>query len=294
MKGGVSLCDTIKVEPQSCYASSDKLMSDNINDIKTEDFAQQDPLHCFVSSTGSFSEHEDTEAKIEQAKEANQDILNNLFKCSMCYEQFKSQTNCTVHETHCEDNSFEISNMTDGNLSGLKTNKMQHPLKHEMCKETLKTVPTFTVHARAYAEGSFKCQSCDKTFRYLSALTVHTKSHSEERPYICDVCQKGFKQLGNLNLHKKSHLDERPYSCDICDKVFTLLHVLNSHKRTHRDERPYKCKLCQKTYRQQSGLVHHKRTHSVDRPNRCDVCGKAFKQLSILKVSNLYYNLCIL
>lgn len=44
---------------------------------------------------------------------------------------------------------------------------------------------------------------CEKAFNQKSALQVHMKKHTGERPYKCDYCAMGFTQKSNMKLHMK-------------------------------------------------------------------------------------------
>ncbi|PNJ62521.1 LOW QUALITY PROTEIN: SALL1 isoform 1 [Pongo abelii] len=55
--------------------------------------------------------------------------------------------------------------------------------------------------------GKFKntaCDICGKTFACQSALDIHYRSHTKERPFIC-VCNRGFSTKGNLKQHMLTH-----------------------------------------------------------------------------------------
>ncbi|KFP33770.1 Zinc finger protein 236, partial [Colius striatus] len=47
------------------------------------------------------------------------------------------------------------------------------------------------------------CTLCEKAFNQKSALQVHMKKHTGERPYKCDYCAMGFTQKSNMKLHMK-------------------------------------------------------------------------------------------
>ncbi|XP_051546300.1 sal-like protein 1 [Myxocyprinus asiaticus] len=56
--------------------------------------------------------------------------------------------------------------------------------------------------------GSLKnniCDICNKTFACQSALDIHYRSHTKERPFVCTACNRGFSTKGNLKQHMLTH-----------------------------------------------------------------------------------------
>ena len=52
---------------------------------------------------------------------------------------------------------------------------------------------------------STTCNVCFKTFACRSALDIHYRSHTKERPYKCDLCDRGFSTRGNMRQHMLTH-----------------------------------------------------------------------------------------
>ena len=42
------------------------------------------------------------------------------------------------------------------------------------------------------ARGNTTCHICFKVFACNSALEIHIRSHTKERPFKCKVCDRGF------------------------------------------------------------------------------------------------------
>lgn len=50
--------------------------------------------------------------------------------------------------------------------------------------------------------GNTTCNICFKTFACHSALEIHYRSHTKERPYKCTICERGFSTKVNIVNHK--------------------------------------------------------------------------------------------
>ncbi|XP_041712539.1 sal-like protein 4 [Coregonus clupeaformis] len=56
-----------------------------------------------------------------------------------------------------------------------------------------------------------KCKYCWKTFGNDSALQIHLRSHTGERPFKCNICGNRFTTKGNLKVHFQRHKEKYPY-----------------------------------------------------------------------------------
>uniref|UniRef100_A0A672HRQ6 Spalt-like transcription factor 2 n=2 Tax=Salarias fasciatus TaxID=181472 RepID=A0A672HRQ6_SALFA len=54
------------------------------------------------------------------------------------------------------------------------------------------------------------CRFCGKIFSSDSALQIHLRSHTGERPYQCPVCLSRFTTRGNLKVHFLRHREQNP------------------------------------------------------------------------------------
>ncbi|XP_037119679.1 sal-like protein 3b [Syngnathus acus] len=82
-----------------------------------------------------------------------------------------------------------------------------------------------------------QCVLCKRVLSCPSALKMHYRIHTGERPFKCKVCGRAFTTRGNLKTHLGLHRENPPlqvlHSCPICQKRFTNAVILQQHIRMH-------------------------------------------------------------
>jgi uncharacterized Zn-finger protein len=92
------------------------------------------------------------------------------------------------------------------------------------CKQSGSRVPEYNMSSgeqSVVGENVCYCDICGLTFKCMSKIISHMRTHTGEKPYACEVCKKAFSRRSKVTEHMRTHTGEKPYACEVCKKAFT-------------------------------------------------------------------------
>ena len=119
------------------------------------------------------------------------------------YEQNKSLN------SDCNSNQFNHDGVAYNPLSSLamlqNSSKIRSNPSEVLAKQNLDAIES--------EESLLKhvCRFCQKIFGSDSALQIHLRSHTGERPFKCNICANRFSTKGNLKVHFVRHKEKYPH-----------------------------------------------------------------------------------
>ena len=117
------------------------------------------------------------------------------FKCDLCDKAFTTRGNMKQHIlTHKSD---------DLQWSGGEKQIIQPPLPSP---PNSTSELSQNIDEMKKSGGRHQCSVCLKYFSSASAVQIHFRTHTGDRPFKCNVCGKAFTTKGNLKVHMGTHM----------------------------------------------------------------------------------------
>jgi uncharacterized Zn-finger protein len=142
-----------------------------------------------------------------------------FYSCKFCSMKFLTEDKCKSHEMKHENEEAErpFACMEEDCCA---TFKSPHHLKSHMT----------AIHKSGEIERKFSCEICGDRFLSKALLNAHLRTHESESIFICKFCDKKFKKLSNLKIHSITiHHTDAIYVCTDCSSRFKFLHDLKTH-----------------------------------------------------------------
>ena len=214
--------------------------------------------HLCIVCDGRFSTKESFYAHKQNHTERN------LYSCTECERHMTSQ--CALYR-HMNIHASKFTCTECGKCCHSSNSLAAHRQSHCVKKP-----------------HTFECSVCTQQFTRSSHLTVHSRIHSGEKPYVCYVCEKAFSQCGHLQGHMAVHMADKHHKCSVCNRRFSRAADLRLHIRcVHDNRRPYQCHCCGRRFKINRELKQHALTHTGTKPYSCGHCSDQFTRLIELK-----------
>ena len=140
------------------------------------------------------------------------------------------------------------------------------------CGKVYHTGKKLTDHINQEHSGEqtiFACPFCTQPFNQYSEYLQHLGEH-KDRVIRCRLCNKEFKTITRLRVHTKTHVNQ----CPFCSENFLTPQSLQVHVTENHETDPgaveRQCSLCEFTSDSISELAQH--NQSVHRPYSCNIC----------------------
>ncbi|XP_032517877.2 zinc finger protein 135-like [Danaus plexippus] len=161
------------------------------------------------------------------------------------------------------------------------------PIQCVICGLMASSPSAMEIHMRTHTgEKPFMCMACNTKFPTKGSLKRHNETYhlARERKFTCETCGSSFFRKNDIITHMRVHTDERPYVCQYCSKRFRQVASRNRHQIVHTGEKPYACPICDKKFAHKSLVTKHQSVHSDEKKYTCHLCSKSMKSRTALNV----------
>ncbi|XP_047465777.1 zinc finger protein 132-like [Mugil cephalus] len=212
-----------------------------------------------------YSPSADASSKEPKSPEGNKSMIEGPFYCPHCSVEFKCKQTFRFHLRNICYNEQQVDPE--------KPEDVKHCFRCDECDKAFKYKSTLDSHKQTH--NPLYCEVCMKLVRDSDALAMHKESHT---PFQCNQCEENFPVFKALHKHYIDvHNPTEPFTCTHCETTFASLKRFIRHEWKHTGYQPFQCPHCTKRFRSYSDLVEHQKKHTKAYPFLCWECGKKFR-----------------
>ncbi|KAG7239792.1 hypothetical protein INR49_028379 [Caranx melampygus] len=201
----------------------------------------------------------------ERSPDGNKSVIEGPFYCPHCSVEFKCKQTFRFHLRNICYNEQQVDPE--------KPDDVKHCFRCDECDKAFKYKSTLDSHKQTH--NPLYCEVCMKLVRDSEALAMHKESHT---PFQCNQCEENFPVFKALHKHYIDvHNPTEPFTCTHCQTTFASLKRFIRHEWKHTGYQPFQCPHCSKRFRSYSDLVEHQKKHTKAYPFLCWECGKKFR-----------------
>ncbi|XP_073345241.1 uncharacterized protein [Pagrus major] len=201
----------------------------------------------------------------QRSPDGNKSVLEGPFYCPHCSVEFKCKQTFRFHLRNICYNEQQVDPE--------KPEDVKHCFRCDECDKAFKYKSTLDSHKQTH--NPLYCEVCMKLVRDSEALAMHKESHT---PFQCNQCEENFPVFKALHKHYIDvHNPTEPFTCTHCQTTFASLKRFIRHEWKHTGYQPFQCTHCSKRFRSYSDLVEHQKKHTKAYPFLCWECGKKFR-----------------
>lgn len=215
------------------------------------------------------------------------------YTCDICKKQSCSEKDAKQHLllAHTKWNGSYVCSLC-GIMNQMKDDILRHffdvhnvtpPFRCEYCDKNFKYKSSLRIHMKQHVLNGLKheCKECDRKYAFPHTLAAHVDACHKGIRYTCDICRKAFTTKQSLSFHELKHRpDYVPplLSCASCDKNFATSNGLRKHVEIVHKKNVFVCSICGKVLASKCSLDDHMTVHQEIKMHSCDVCGKLFSR----------------
>lgn len=190
------------------------------------------------------------------------------------------------------DNTIEVHQAAlDGSSLDMSVNEEAVPSKILVtqkptcceCGKELGNMSSLRRHMKTHLPNQIRCSGCNQYFASEEDKRQHMiDKHSNN---ICHICGKTYKRVSDLNAHQKSHFDSTAakYKCPFgCNKTFSKQTFYQDHLNTHTGEEPYECQSCEMKFKSRYERNSHFKLCAGLQKIECEICQQSFSHRASL------------